>query len=60
MTITLELTSLPQADALQAALETYIDMETDRAKHDAKDWTATDAARLGGAQQILKSLRGGK
>lgn len=61
ITITLELTSLAQVEALEIALETHIDMETDRSKDKESGWDARrDAARLGGAQQVLKALRGGK
>jgi hypothetical protein len=58
LTITIELTSMAQADAIQSALEMYVDMEIERSKDNPKDtgWDATAAARLLGAKQILATL----
>jgi hypothetical protein len=54
--ITLELHSLAQVEAIQAALEVSVDMESDRAKHDAADFGPRDKARLTAARQVLAML----
>lgn len=60
MSITLELSSLAQAEAIQCALEIYVDMEADRSKHDAADFDDDASKRLLAARQVLASIRGGK
>jgi hypothetical protein len=63
--ITIELSSLSQVEAIGAALELHIDMESSR-RSDAKNpklkevdrWTEADEARLKGAIEALAAIRG--
>lgn len=60
ISINLELSSLDQVDAIQAALELYADMETDRSKDKESGWSSDDAVRLKAARDVLSILAGGK
>ena len=60
--ITITLESMVQAEAVQAALEIYIDMERERgsdpsAKVDG-GWTKADEERFNAARKVLEQMTG--
>lgn len=60
--ITLTLSTPAQLEALQAAMEIYVDMETDRSKDGESGFNqkanSSDMRRLEGARQIVALLNG--
>lgn len=63
--INITLDSLAQAEALESALEIYVEMETERSKPESDgggdpSWGPNDAARLKAAQQVLEDVFGHK
>lgn len=58
ITINLELTNLSQAEAVQQALEHYIECEESRFADEPKDFTAADKLRLNGGREVLQSMTG--
>ena len=59
ISITLELTSLAQVEAVVSALETSIDLEESRKDGDP-DWSATDDINLKAARSVLAGIAGSK
>ncbi len=56
--ITLEFNNLSQVEAVQCALEQYLDMEADRARCAPSDFTLDDKRRMTGGREVLASITG--
>jgi hypothetical protein len=54
--INIELESLEQANALEAALELFVDMEQHRAEGEPAHFTPADANQLEAAKAVLAKL----
>jgi hypothetical protein len=63
LSINLTLDTVAQAEAVQAALELYVDMETDRGRDESRgggdpSFTDKDRVRLAAAKRALEMLTG--